>query len=421
VEISHEQRGDVLVVTLKGRLDATWSRHVAETVTALIREGAHRIHLDMAEVTYVSSAGIGTLLHLYKELQGLRGEFAVPRYSPSVQHVIDLAGLSSVLTGAALPKKTGESGGGESAEVVAPVAKLDRIVSEFEIYKIGAPPPLRGRLLGDPAKLRQGSYGEADCVREKFVAGSLGLGLGAFGSGFTDCRSRFGEFLAVHGSAAYLPSDESQAPDYVTQEGALVPEVNILYGLAAHGKFSRFATFQNKAADERVGMREVANACLEISEAPVAAAVMVVEASSLVGASLRQSPALPRGETPADPFAFPAVREWFSFTVERAYRGCIALMIGVVARDGATPLGPFLRPLGVGSGALGHFHAAAFSYRPLRKGKLDLGDTIKRLFEHHHLNGILHLLSDDRELTGVGESEFIRGACWIGGLELASA
>jgi hypothetical protein len=30
------------------------------------------------------------------------------------------------------------------------------------------------------------------------------------------------------------------------------------------------------------------------------------------------------------------------------------------------------------------------------------------------LQGILHLLNDDREILGVGQSELTRGVCWLG-------
>ncbi len=63
---------------------------------------------------------------------------------------------------------------------------------------------------------------------------------------------------------------------------------------------------------------------------------------------------------------------------------------------------------------LGHFHAAAFGYHPLRKGFVDLESLVKRLFESGGLQGVLHMLSDDRPAVGAGESEFTRGACWIG-------
>jgi hypothetical protein len=73
-----------------------------------------------------------------------------------------------------------------------------------------------------------------------------------------------------------------------------------------------------------------------------------------------------------------------------------------------------LRPLGKGPDLKGHFHAAAFSYRPVKKGRLELKPMVATLFEAETLQGVLHLLGDDREIEGCGESEFVRGACWIG-------
>ena len=63
---------------------------------------------------------------------------------------------------------------------------------------------------------------------------------------------------------------------------------------------------------------------------------------------------------------------------------------------------------------MGHFHAAAFSYRPLQKGDIDLKATVSTLFETEALQSVLHLLTDDREAAGKQESEFVRGACWVG-------
>jgi len=73
-----------------------------------------------------------------------------------------------------------------------------------------------------------------------------------------------------------------------------------------------------------------------------------------------------------------------------------------------------LRPLGSETWPQGHFHAAAFSYRPLKKGPLDLKMTVATLFEAQALQSVMHLINDTREISGAGESEFARGACWVG-------
>jgi len=129
----------------------------------------------------------------------------------------------------------------------------------------------------------------------------------------------------------------------------------------------------------------------------------------LVGAALRRSPAVPleRG----DFFTHPSVRTRLSFTAERAFTQSVSLSAGIVARRSASVDGGQMRPLGVNG--QGHLHAAAFKFRPIQKGFIELSHTIARLFEPDQLMGVMHLLSDDRGSAGAGESEFVRGACWI--------
>jgi hypothetical protein len=85
--------------------------------------------------------------------------------------------------------------------------------------------------------------------------------------------------------------------------------------------------------------------------------------------------------------------------------------VGVVAQPG-TPLDPLLRPLGPAA-LRAHVHAAAFPYRPLRKGDIDLKSSLAELFDGHALQAVLHLLADPREFNGAGDSEFFRGALWL--------
>ena len=62
-----------LELKVVGRLDAFWSGHLANELAEVIREGAHHIRLDLAEVTYLSSAGIRVMLQSYKQLTGIQG------------------------------------------------------------------------------------------------------------------------------------------------------------------------------------------------------------------------------------------------------------------------------------------------------------------------------------------------------------
>ena len=80
-----------------------------------------------------------------------------------------------------------------------------------------------------------------------------------------------------------------------------------------------------------------------------------------------------------------------------------------------------MRPFGQDSGLAGHLHAAAFTYGPVKRGELNLRETVSTLFRTEKPLGVLHLLHDRRPILGVGESEFSRGACWFGPISNVSS
>ena len=398
MEITRQKSGDMLTMKLVGRLDANWCNHVQNALNAAVRDGEHRIHVDMAGVAYVSSAGLRVLLSVYKQLRAINGVFGVVHASPEARSVLELAGLEMLIASA----DSASTSAGEQGAAHASAS------ARFELFRSDRPGAVRVAGVGDAAALRR----RAEITGGKaaaFGADAFALGVGALGANYADCAARFGEFLAVAGVAAFQPSDGSSRPDFVVSQGALVPEGHLLVGLTGAGNFSLLARFDANAEARTIGLTELARTALELSGTPAAAIVAVTETSCLVGAALRQSPAT-AGE--GERFAFPQIRDWLSFTSERAFRDSTSLLVGVVAKPG-TALGPLLRPLGRDSGILAHVHAAAFPYRPLRKGRIEMSAAVGELFEGQGLQAVLHLLADPREFNGAGQAEFFRGALWV--------
>ncbi|MFA5206735.1 MAG: anti-sigma factor antagonist, partial [Lentisphaeria bacterium] len=203
--------------------------------------------------------------------------------------------------------------------------------------------------------------------------------------------------------------------------GNFIPEPQLLHGLVCDGTPGVFFHFTPWAARVPVPMSEVARLCLDHAGADSAALVMLADTAGLLGAALKRSPAA--GDVPAAPLAFPEIRQWLSFTPERAHAGSLALVVGVVARATAAVPAPFLRPLGGAAGSpLAHLHAAAFTFQTLPDGFRPLAPVLSALFATQRLQGLLHLIHDDRLITGGGESLFWRGNVWCGplaGLEVA--
>ena len=399
MEITKQQAGDWIEVAVKGRLDGYWADHLTKALDQVIRGGGHRIRLNLAHVSYISSIGIRVLVVFYQQLQGIHGKFVVTQPSHAVKRVLEMAKLSELL----MPEES------TAPQTVAEMGRLlERAEAHWEVLPVARGETMRCRVAGDPAPLEGCRFGPENSRAMQFSASTMAVGLGAFGHTYEDCQTRFGEFLAIAGAAAYQPTDGSNVADYLIAEGNFVPELQVLYGLACEGKFAHLARFESRPEPGAVTLSQVAGAALEISGGATAAVVMVAETSGLLGAALRRSPA----EAPEDgaPFKHPDIRRWLSYSAERVYPHTVALVVGVVTREASAALAPLVRPL-ARDAVSGHFHAAAFSYRPLKKGRIDMAATVRSLFEAETIHGVLHLLGDDRE------SEFVRGACWVSPIE----
>jgi anti-anti-sigma factor len=418
MEIKKLQGRDYVEMKVNGRLEGYWSDHLSATLAETVRGGIHRIRLDLFAVDYISSMGVAVLLRYYKELRAIGGDFRVFNPSESVRHILTLCGVAAMLVSerGSVLESPGE-GASTTWNVGRPTPGIEhqREWAIFELFEQAPGARLECRTFGDPRLLRGCQFREADCRTLSIADPGFALGLGALGQRFADCRARLGEFLAVAGAAAYLPTDGTNVPDYFLLEGNAAPSVQACYGLVGTGPLGQLARFEARPGVRAVRLSEIVETALELTGANCVGMVLATESVGLIGAALRRSPALDAAEDA--PFAHPAIRNWLTFTAERAFPHCVALIVGVAARQPCQQLVPFLRPLGHDATVLGHFHAAAFSYRSLPKGPIELATTVASLFETQRLQGLLHLLGDHREQTGLGESEFLRGACWFGPIE----
>ncbi len=410
MQITKIQHGESVEVRIAGRLDGYWAEHLSTGLADVIREGGHHIRVNLSEVSFLSSAGIRVLVQCFKQLRAIDGSLAVCQASEHVSEVLKLAGLHGLLVST-------EDAARAAVSPPSPTRRVVRDTVTLEVFSLPEDGHMTCRTIGDPSRL-EGCHFAAEDLRTLAAdcpQASLAVGLGALGRDFEDCRQRFGEFLWIGGAAVYLPTDGTNVPDYLISGGPGLPDLKVLYGLTCDGPWRYLARFQAARKDAPVTLSALVDACLEIAGTDMAAIAMIGESAGLVGAALKQSPVA--AASAAAPFGYPEVQQWLSFTPERAYLKTLVLAAGVSARTEMGPLAPLLRPFGATAFPAGHMHAAAFSYRPMRKGQIDLHETVRGLFETESPQTLLHLLHDDRERVGAGQSEFIQGACWIGPID----
>jgi anti-anti-sigma factor len=402
MEIRRQRIDDVLELEIQGRLDGYWADHLSQSLDDVVREGTRNLRLNLSGISYLSSAGIRVLVRAHKQFSAIQGSFSVSEPSEAVRSILELTGLMDLLIPAVTPiLKASPSG--------ARILEEENI--RFEAISLNPEARLSCRVIGDPAQLLGDRFREEDCRSVAFSKSSFGLGLGAFGRSFADCAGRFGEFLAAGGAVAYLPSDGTNVPDYMLATGTFIPQIEVLYSILCEGDFQMVVHFERKDTGGAAKLDELVEGCLEIVGSETLGVVMIAESAGLIGTALQRSPALRNSDSAL--FAFPQVRDWLSFAAEPVFTRALTLVVGVAARKAPALLMSLLRPLGQ-SKLIGHFHAAAFSYRPVKKREMDLQAATASLFEAETPQALLHLLNDDREITGAGQSQLAAGTCWIG-------
>lgn len=405
MQITQHPEAESLELRLTGRLDATWADHLSDTIESAVKAGSHRIVLNMAGVRYISSLGVGVLVRQLQLLQSVNGSLTITQPSTPCRTVLTLCGLADFF------RMDGNLSG---AAALAPSARtLDRPGATYQVFPQEAERPLSCTLVGHPQQLRSAGFSSTDCHSLNFANGTFGLGLGAFGEGFADCESRFGEFLAAAGCAVALPTSDTNAlPDYVVEQGEFVPQVESLYALAGAGDFPMMVRFDSTAdGPGHIVLSDFVDVLLTLADSELIAFVALAEAAGVVGASLQRSPV-------SKPISLqlPEIRDWLLFTSERKKERSLALLVGVAGRKVPPAITEFLRPMKSGSPLNAHIHAGLFPYRPVQRGELPFAKTVAGVFANSTPSTVLHLMADTRPIEGVGETELLRGACWAGPL-----
>ena len=402
MKIETEIQGAIVLLRVAGRLDATWAEHFHDAIRSALREGHHHVRIEAAELEYLSSAGIRALLQIRRELAAVNGSIQIGSPTEFVGNALRLSGLEAFLAEEAGGQGAGAASGGISGEASRAGAA--------DCYPLAAP---GGMVLRVPARWRPwAQVRDGDVKALPLPSGVVALGIGAAGNDPREIRAQLGEFLAVAGCMCWQPADmHHHPPDYVTQTGAYVPEIQAIQALAAEGSFSALLRFRPARAGERLSLAELAERALRACGADAAAMVALAEIDGLVGTALSRSPGLV--EEGRQPGEFPEIREWMDFCGDRVHAGRSVLLVGFVARPSfAGPWTPFASPLPSNPDVAIHAHAAIFPFRPLPDGRISLEEQVRALFDANEPLDLLHLVEDDRPLTGLGSSSFIRGACW---------
>ena len=98
MQVKAVKRGQVLRVKLSGELDHHNAKRLAEQLdTMLYDREITKLQLDLKDLSFMDSSGIGVLLGRYKKLSGRGGSVSVMNENAAIQRIFQLSGLYRVI------------------------------------------------------------------------------------------------------------------------------------------------------------------------------------------------------------------------------------------------------------------------------------------------------------------------------------
>ena len=95
MEITERGTADIVTLSLSGRLDTTTAKTFEAKILARIESGDRRFIIDLAQLDYISSAGLRVFLFAAKRLASRNGKIVLCSLKDPVREVFNIAGLLS--------------------------------------------------------------------------------------------------------------------------------------------------------------------------------------------------------------------------------------------------------------------------------------------------------------------------------------
>jgi anti-sigma B factor antagonist len=98
MEITERRTAEIVTLSLSGKLDTTTAKTFEEKILAQIESGERRIVIDLAQLDYISSAGLRVFVLAAKRLNIANGKMVLCSLKDPVKEVFDIAGFSSIFS-----------------------------------------------------------------------------------------------------------------------------------------------------------------------------------------------------------------------------------------------------------------------------------------------------------------------------------
>ena len=96
MEMKTRKIDGVVVLSLSGRLDLASGSRLKEEIKNSFKSNHNSIHLNLSEVDFINSSGLGSLVSIMKEVRMVKGRLTLSDLASYVQEIFDITQLSHI-------------------------------------------------------------------------------------------------------------------------------------------------------------------------------------------------------------------------------------------------------------------------------------------------------------------------------------
>lgn len=99
IQLEWQVKQDVLTIYPQGDLDMVTAKAVKEQVETILynRVGVKTLVVNLQEIRFIDSSGLGMLIGCYKYMQGREGNMMLTDASQSVYRILELSGMKKLM------------------------------------------------------------------------------------------------------------------------------------------------------------------------------------------------------------------------------------------------------------------------------------------------------------------------------------
>jgi anti-anti-sigma factor len=97
MEITHRLENEILMIAIKGRLDAATAPIADETIKKTLEENTSQLLFDLSAMEYLSSGGLRVILGAAKEIRRREGKVALAGLTQYVYEIFDVSGFTAMI------------------------------------------------------------------------------------------------------------------------------------------------------------------------------------------------------------------------------------------------------------------------------------------------------------------------------------